>query len=205
MCTNLQKPVSRDPAINEMVTIAGIAQVPTVWDRYKAQHPQCKFGIDGVCCRLCHMGPCRITPKAKLGICGADGDTIAARNLLREIAAGAAAHSDHGRMLVRTLKLVSQGKGSEYKIADPHRLREAARFFGIETSGRPDTEIAGDLADFFRTQFAWSESPTPRSGWRRRNGRPCGENSASSRRASTRRWWRCCTARTWAWTTTIAT
>jgi carbon-monoxide dehydrogenase catalytic subunit len=151
--------VSRDPAINEMVRIAASADVPTVWDRYKAQHPQCKFGTDGVCCRLCHMGPCRITPKAKLGICGADSDTITARNLLREIAAGTAAHSDHGRMLVRTLKLVSQGKGGEYKIADPRRLREAARFFEIETEGRDDLAIAGALADFFRNEFGRSDEP----------------------------------------------
>ncbi|HWQ55768.1 MAG TPA: anaerobic carbon-monoxide dehydrogenase catalytic subunit [Bryobacteraceae bacterium] len=153
------KAVSRDPAINEMVAIAGAAEVSTVWDRHKAQHPQCKFGSDGVCCRLCHMGPCRITPKAKLGICGADADTITARNLLREIAAGTAAHSDHGRMLVRTLKLVARGESGEYRIADPRRLREAARFFEISTDGREDLEIARDLADVFAAQFSWSEEP----------------------------------------------
>src|SRR5512145_313353 len=110
-------PPSLDPAINEMVQIAGEAKMPTVWDRYAAQHPQCKFASDGVCCRLCHMGPCRITPKAKFGICGADADTIVARNLLREIAAGAAAHSDHGRMLVLTLRSIAQGTGGDYKIS----------------------------------------------------------------------------------------
>src|SRR5450631_1729189 len=104
------KPVSSDPAIVEMVQVANAAEVTTVFDRFELQHPQCKFGTDGVCCRLCHMGPCRITPKAHLGICGADADTITARNLLREIAAGTAAHSDHGRALVRTLKMVAQGK-----------------------------------------------------------------------------------------------
>jgi carbon-monoxide dehydrogenase catalytic subunit len=162
MSHNPQKPptaVSLDPAINEMVQIAAKESVPTVWDRYKAQHPQCKFGTEGVCCRLCHMGPCRITPKAKFGICGADADTITARNLLREIAAGTAAHSDHGRMLVRTLKLVSQGKGGDYKLTDPRRLREAAAIFEIETVGRDDLAIAGDLADLFFAQFAWSDEP----------------------------------------------
>src|ERR1019366_6945501 len=113
MATNLTndsaKPlVSTDPATNEMVVIANDANISTVWDRFNAQKPQCKFGTEGVCCKICHMGPCRITPKAKLGVCGADADTIAARNLLREIAAGTAAHSDHGRMLVRTLKMVAQ-------------------------------------------------------------------------------------------------
>ena len=76
--------VSRDQAINEMVGIARLAEIPTVWDRYQNQQPQCKFGWTGVCCRLCHMGPCRITPKADRGICGADADTITARNLLRD-------------------------------------------------------------------------------------------------------------------------
>ena len=120
------KDVSCDQAINQMVTLATAEQIPTVWDRLKSQHPQCKFGMEGVCCRLCHMGPCRITPKAKFGICGADADTIAARNLLREIAAGVAAHSDHGRGLVRTLKMVAEGRGGDYRIADP-RILEACR------------------------------------------------------------------------------
>ncbi|MFC1641969.1 hypothetical protein ACFL5O_04670 [Myxococcota bacterium] len=64
-----------------MIDVAGRAGVPTAWDRARAQHPHCRFATDGVCCRLCHMGPCRITPKTKLGICGADADTITARNL----------------------------------------------------------------------------------------------------------------------------
>ncbi len=153
------QPVSMDQATIDMVNIANDTEVSTVFDRYQLQKPQCKFGTDGVCCRLCHMGPCRITPKAHLGICGADADTITARNLLREIAAGTAAHSDHGRMLVRTLKQVSQGKGGSYKIVDPIRLHEAANFFEIPTEGLDDLAIAGKLADFFMTQFAFSEGP----------------------------------------------
>ncbi len=153
--------VSIDGAINEMVEHAHCEGVSTVWDRYKTQQPQCKFGMTGVCCRLCHMGPCRITPKAPLGICGADADTITARNLLREIAAGTAAHSDHGRMVVKTLKLVSQGKGGQYKIADPRMLRAWAEEFEIETADRDDLEIAGDLADFFLKQFSYSDEPNP--------------------------------------------
>ena len=151
--------VSLDNATNEMVEVARKAEVPTVWDRYETQKPQCKFGTTGVCCRLCHMGPCRITPKAKYGICGADADTIAARNLLREIAAGTAAHSDHGRMLVKTLKLVAQGKGGSYKIADPHRLHEVALFFEIDIQDRDDLDIANELADICMSQFAWSDKP----------------------------------------------
>jgi carbon-monoxide dehydrogenase catalytic subunit len=149
--------VSRDPAINQMVALARTETIATAWDRFQSQQPQCKFGTEGSCCRLCHMGPCRITAKAPYGVCGANADTIAARNLLREIAAGTAAHSDHGRTLVRTLQRVAKGQGGEYKISDPRRLREAAQFFGLAVNGRPDLEIAGELADFFMAQFAWSE------------------------------------------------
>ena len=151
--------VSRDPAINQMVDVARAEKIPTVWDRYKTQQPQCKFGMTGVCCRLCHMGPCRITAKAPQGICGADADVITARNLLREIAAGTAAHSDHGRTLVKTLKLVAQGKGGDYKITDPVRLRETAVFFDIDIADRDILEIANELADFFMAQFAYSDEP----------------------------------------------
>ncbi|MHB0999144.1 MAG: anaerobic carbon-monoxide dehydrogenase catalytic subunit [Armatimonadota bacterium] len=151
--------VSLDNATNMMVDVAQKQDVPTVWDRFKSQQPQCKFGTTGVCCKLCHMGPCKITPKGKTGICGADVDTIAARNLLREIAAGTAAHSDHGRMLVKTLKFVAQGKGGSYKITDPKRLHEVARFFEIDTEGKEELTIAGELADICMSQFAWSDVP----------------------------------------------
>ncbi len=151
--------VSLDNAINEMVDVAACENISTVWDRYKTQQPQCKFGMTGVCCRLCHMGPCRITPKAPKGICGADVDTIVARNLLREIAAGTAAHSDHGRMLVKTLRRVARGEGGEYKITDARRLRSIAEFYEIPTGDRDDLAIAGDLADLFMKQFAYSDEP----------------------------------------------
>jgi anaerobic carbon-monoxide dehydrogenase catalytic subunit len=151
--------LSRDPATNQMVALARAETISTAWDRLQTQKPQCKFGMEGVCCRLCHMGPCRITPKAPCGVCGATVDTIAARNLLREIAAGTAAHSDHGRTLVRTLQRVAAGQGGEYKIRDPRRLRESARFFGLKVDGRTDLEVAGELAKFFMSQFAWSEAP----------------------------------------------
>jgi carbon-monoxide dehydrogenase catalytic subunit len=164
MSTTLPNPpeketVSADPATNEMFAIANNAEISTVFDRYAAQKPQCGFGTKGICCKICHMGPCRITSKAKLGVCGADADTISARNLLREIAGGTAAHSDHGRTLVRTLKMVAQGKSKDYTIKEPKYLREVAEEFKIETADRTDLEIAGDLADFFMTQFAWSEEP----------------------------------------------
>ena len=71
--------------------------------RVKNQTPHCKFGEQGVCCRICSMGPCRITPKAPRGICGCDVHGIVGRNFLRFTAGGAATHSDHGREICITL------------------------------------------------------------------------------------------------------
>ena len=94
---------SSDKASQEMIQHMADAGLQNAWDRLDAQQPQCGFGKQGICCRICTMGPCRISKKAPLGICGADADTIAARNLLRMVAAGAAAHSDHGRDIAHTL------------------------------------------------------------------------------------------------------
>lgn len=63
--------------------------VETAHHRVKNQRIKCGFGLQGVCCRLCSNGPCRITPQAPQGVCGANADTIVARNFLRAVAAGA--------------------------------------------------------------------------------------------------------------------
>ena len=71
--------------------------------RVKNQTPHCKFGEEGVCCRICTMGPCRITKKAPRGICGCDVHGIVGRNYLKFTAGGSATHSDHGREICHTL------------------------------------------------------------------------------------------------------
>ncbi|MCK4394062.1 anaerobic carbon-monoxide dehydrogenase catalytic subunit, partial [Candidatus Bipolaricaulota bacterium] len=130
----------------------------TAWDRFEAMQPQCKFGIEGVCCRICSMGPCRIIPgKTDRGICGADVDTIAARNLVRMIAAGAAAHSDHGRDVAHALLLAAQDESSDYEIKDPVKLREVANVYGIGLDGASDREIAVALAKRALANFGQQE------------------------------------------------
>ena len=113
-------------------------------DRKKNQTPQCKFGEDGICCRICSMGPCRITPKAPRGICGADAHAIAGRNYLRFVAGGSAAHSDHGREICHTL-YHSSADGS-YHIKDEKKLISLAREWDIATEGRDIYDIAHDVA-----------------------------------------------------------
>jgi carbon-monoxide dehydrogenase catalytic subunit len=147
---------SVDPASLEIIAVAGKAGVPTVWDRFETQKAQCKFGRLGLCCRNCFMGPCRVNPDGKgsqQGICGAGADTIVARNLLRHIAAGTAAHSDHGREIVRTLLMAAAGDSEAYKIRSPERLRALAEEFGVATDGRSDREMAKDLGNILLGEF----------------------------------------------------
>jgi carbon-monoxide dehydrogenase catalytic subunit len=124
--------------------------VETVWDRFKKQEPQCGYCELGVSCRVCVMGPCRIDPFGEgpqRGVCGADADIIVARNLARMIAAGAAAHSDHGRDLLEVLHKVGLGKAPGYTIKDPEKLKRIAKEFGIETANLGNEEIAKRLAE----------------------------------------------------------
>lgn len=131
--------------------------VDTVFTRMDSQRNQCGFGKTGVCCKICHMGPCRITPKAPRGVCGADVDTIAARNFLREVAGGTAAHSDHGRHLILKLKKVAEGKGGDYVIKDEEAVRRAARLYKVSEEGRTVNEVASELADVFMEEFSSQE------------------------------------------------
>ena len=103
--------------------------IETVWDRSGQQEPRCGFGELGICCRMCYMGPCRIDPfgqGAKLGVCGASPELIVARNFCRMIAGGAAAHSDHGRSVAKTLLLAAKNPQSGYTIKDASKLGRIA-------------------------------------------------------------------------------
>ncbi len=159
-----EKVLSRsiDPAAQEMLAQAEALGLETAWDRYEAMLPQCGFGELGVCCRNCNMGPCRISPfeeGPKAGVCGATADIIVARNLIRMIAAGAAAHSDHGRDIAHTLLLTAEGKGGGYEIKDEAKLKALATEYGIETEGRSKEEIALDLAQAAYAEFGKQEGP----------------------------------------------
>ncbi len=106
-----------------------------------------------MCCKLCGMGPCRLTKDGQTGVCGATIDTIQARNLIRAIAAGGAAHSDHGRDMAFTLKAVANREAEGYIIRDVAKLRTVASKYGIPIDKRSPEEIANDLADLYIAQF----------------------------------------------------
>jgi carbon-monoxide dehydrogenase catalytic subunit len=142
-----QYTVTRDGQL--MLAKAAREGVETVWDRFAAQQPACGFCETGLSCRNCVMGPCRIDPFGEgpqKGVCGADADIIVARNLGRMIAAGAASHSDHGRDLVKVLAQVAQGRAPGYTIKEPEKLRRVAAEYGLETEGKDDLTLAGELA-----------------------------------------------------------
>jgi carbon-monoxide dehydrogenase catalytic subunit len=150
------------PATEEILKIAKEIGIETAWDRFESQQPQCGFGLLGICCRNCNMGPCRIDPFGEgptLGVCGANSDIIVARNLLRMIAAGAAAHSDHGRDIAHTLLLTAEGKGGGYQIKDVEKLKVLAAEYEIEIEGRTKEEIAKDLAQSVYDEFGKQEGP----------------------------------------------
>jgi carbon-monoxide dehydrogenase catalytic subunit len=123
-------------------------------DRAKKQTPHCKFGEDGVCCKNCSMGPCRITPKADRGICGADAHAIAGRNYLRMVAAGTSAHSDHAREILHILHGASAG--GNYKVRDEQKLVRLAKEYNVPTEGRDIYDIAHEVAEVGLAEFGKS-------------------------------------------------
>ncbi len=170
------------------------------------QMAPCPIGSSGSCCQVCFMGPCRLVKDGQTGVCGATIETITARNFARAIAAGAAAHSDHGRDLAFTLLAVAKGEAQGYQIRDPFKLPDVAAELGIPTEGRPVEDIALDVGQACLAQFGQQTGEV----WldRTRPGQAQGDSGAStssSRAASTAKWWTCCTAPTWATTRTRST
>lgn len=128
----------------------------STFDRYEQQQPQCGFGSIGLCCRHCQMGPCNIDPfgrGAKRGVCGADANTIAARHFLRIVAAGCAAHSDHGRSVAHLFVSAARREAPGYEIKDKEKLFLLARIFDVKTDGREINEIAEEVGEMALSEF----------------------------------------------------
>ncbi len=119
--------------------------------RAKNQSPHCGFGEAGTCCRICSMGPCRITPKAPRGICGCDVHGIVARNYLRFTAGGSATHSDHGREICHTL--YETREGGNYTVKDPEKLKRIATEWGVETEGKDIYDLAHEVAELALLEY----------------------------------------------------
>lgn len=143
---------------NEMYLRAREMGLETIFDRYEKQQPQCGFGMQGVCCQLCSHGPCRITRKSPVAICGATADTIVARNLVRLATHGAAAYTHHLEEICKTLKATAAGK-TPFQIGDEAKLREIAGLVGLDRDKRA-AELATELADIILNELRkGSEEP----------------------------------------------
>ncbi|NCC94898.1 MAG: methyltransferase domain-containing protein, partial [Opitutae bacterium] len=131
----------------DMLARARDLGLETVWDRYEKMLPECGFGELGVCCRNCNMGPCRISPfedqGPQRGICGATADIIVARNLIRMIAGGAAAHSDHGRGVAEVFLSAARKETDAYHIKDTRKLLEIAPALDVPIQ----VEVDGKMVD----------------------------------------------------------
>lgn len=124
----------------------------------------CPIGKGGTCCKICNMGPCRVLPpkgkdetpeerKKRTGLCGATPETIAARNFARMIAAGAAAHSDHGRHVAHTFLHAAKGELPDYQIKDIPKLFAVAMDYGVPTEGREIKDIAIEVGEKALQQY----------------------------------------------------
>jgi carbon-monoxide dehydrogenase catalytic subunit len=131
-----------------MIARAQKLGIETVFDRAVTMKP-CNIGMQGTCCKNCAMGPCRLPlPKAGIegedtrkGLCGATANTIAARNFARMVAAGASAHSDHGRAVAEVFLSVARKENGDYKIKSPERLIQIAPHFGVATTVEKDGRV----------------------------------------------------------------
>ncbi|WP_457576717.1 anaerobic carbon-monoxide dehydrogenase catalytic subunit [Desulfomarina sp.] len=134
-----------EPATQDMLRRAQKLGIDTVFDRAVTMKP-CAIGMQGICCKNCAMGPCRLPlPKGGIdgedtrkGLCGATANTICARNFVRMIAGGAAAHSDHGRGVAETFLSAARKSAKDYSVKDPARLIQIAPYFGVATTVEED-------------------------------------------------------------------
>ncbi len=167
------KASSIDFATQEMLARAQKLGVETVFDRAVTMKP-CNIGNQGTCCKNCGMGPCRLPlPKdyeeardERKGLCGATANTIAARNFLRMIAAGCAAHSDHGRSVAEVFMSAARKETDAYKIKDERKLRELAPHLGVATT----VEVDGEILDRDKDEIALEVAEKALAEWGKAEG-----------------------------------
>ncbi len=147
----------------QMITKARKDGVELSFDRAN-EMKACPIGAQSACCKHCAMGPCRMntsSPYDRVGICGATVDTIVARNFGRMVAAGTAAHTDHGMGMLELFREVINGKNKEFKIQDPLKLYEVAKSLDIVTEGKELKEVALELYAELEKTYTQVEGEIP--------------------------------------------
>ena len=165
---------SIDSATQDMIRRAQELGVETIFDRAESMKP-CNIGAQGICCKNCAMGPCRLPlPKSGIegqddrkGLCGATANTIAARNFIRMIAGGAAAHSDHGRCVAEVFMSAARKETEAYRVKDVGKLLSIAPYFDVATT----VDVDGKQVDRDIDEIAVEVGEKALYEW----GRPVGE------------------------------
>ncbi len=167
MAEEKERVQSIDSATVEMIEKATQDGARVVFERALTTKP-CPIGAEGSCCSICAMGPCRVplpkgreeTPeekKKRTGACGATAETIAARNFVRKIAAGTAAHGDHGRRVVEAFIAAAKGETPGFEVKDEQKLLQLALDLGVEIGERSNNEIAVDVGEILAAEFGRQE------------------------------------------------
>ncbi|CCK79345.1 anaerobic carbon-monoxide dehydrogenase catalytic subunit [Desulfobacula toluolica] len=168
------KEASIDLGTQELLARAQKLGIDTVFDRAVSMKP-CAIGMQGICCKNCSMGPCRLPlPKGGIegeddrkGLCGATANTIAARNFIRMIAGGASAHSDHGRCVAEVFLSAARKETEAYQIKDTEKLLAIAPHLGVATT----VEVDGETKDRDIDEIALEVGEVAMAEW----GKPSGE------------------------------
>ena len=165
---------SYEISTQEMIERSQKLGIETIFDRAVSMKP-CNIGLQGICCKNCAMGPCRLPlPKdgiqgedTRKGLCGATANTIAARNFARMVAAGAAAHSDHGRCVAEVFMAAAKKETDAYQIKDTQKLLAVAPHLGVDTT----VEVDGETKDRDIDEIALEVAEVALNEW----GKPEGE------------------------------
>ena len=135
-----------NPAAAEMLAHLHDTGVETVVDRLESQLPQCGFGLEGLCCRMCQWGPCRIGAKSPRGVCGRSMELVVMANMLRAVAAGASAQMMHAHEMILTMQQVASGNVT-LSVKSKERLRDVANALNAVAGWTPAEEFPQRVAD----------------------------------------------------------
>ncbi len=148
--------VSTEPSSKEMLEYVDRQGLSTIWHRFLEQQPQCGFGLLGLCCNNCGVGPCRIDPTgygACRTSCGANADTIVARNFARHVAAGTSSYADLFKEVFNFYVSILEGK-SPLKLQDTEKLQKFAKELSISCEGKSVDEISRDIMKFLEYEVS---------------------------------------------------
>lgn len=104
------------------------------------------------------MDPCRITPKAPRGICGATADVIVARNFLRAVASGSGCYIHVVENTALNVKKTAMEKG---EIKGERSLKRLADAFGVQGKDKWETaqivaeKVIADLYNQNMKKWSW--------------------------------------------------